>query len=345
MKQALLVLLSFSLIFSTDSQAKSKLEKLLQSYEAKVQKNPENLKARKKLIVLYQHKKNYVKIIETAEAYIDELPADTLFIVADAYGQVKNFKSQIKTLKVILQSQLEDFLPNYLIGLAYKNDGNTNDAIIHLRKSIHLNPKHKQSFENLLQVLTDKKDHYEARIVLNDIHKNFGESGQSQSQLCELYYKDAFYQQAIDSCKKSISLDDKLSKSYILLAKSNFETKNETEAKKIYLIASGKFPKNAEVQYEVGDYYFSLKNYPTAIRYYTKSIQAESNNSLSHLKAAEAYFATSKFKEALEHYVKSCQLKKSNEAYTAFRNSASKLGQDIRSKWSKKYLEKVYLCE
>src|SRR5690606_31850887 len=138
--------------------------------------------------------------------------SDRLHILAEAYRETKNIQEEIRVLKVWETKDSNRFRPHAMLGDAYhrrsksvKNpDPDLTLAITHYRKAIAIAPRHQPSYEGLLEVYTSQKNSYEARQIIQDMIRAFGEKPQYFTSLCRIYADSGFLEQAVDYCQEAI---------------------------------------------------------------------------------------------------------------------------------------------
>src|SRR5690606_22590941 len=128
-------------------------------------------KVREDLAKNASKQKEYQKVVELLAPYSNEISDDGLILLSDSYGELKDHLNQIRALKIYETRRPDRFRPRYLLGLAYTANKQLDEAVQSLRKSIEFAPKHRPSYEAILQILLDKKDYYEARTLLAQMVK------------------------------------------------------------------------------------------------------------------------------------------------------------------------------
>ncbi len=295
--------------------------------EALLKKSPANTKARQALARLYADEKNYDKIIKVLAAYSNEVSTDSLRLLAEAYEAKKDHLNQIRTLELYEQREPNMFRPHYLLGRAFRQNEQIDKAIENLRLAIQYAPRHRPSYDELLEIFREQKQNYESRILLNDMVREFGQKKEFLNMQCELYLKDGFLAEAQKYCKLAIKTNPRYPDNHAYLAKAYEYQQKPKAAEKVLITAARQFPDSEFVQWSIGEHYYLEKNFPIAIRYLKQAVKADPKEARSQLALALSLFENGDYKEAVDHYVTACKQDKSNVARETFRTAASKLRQ------------------
>lgn len=310
----------------------------------RLKKQPENIRVRENLGQQYLIEKKYDYTIKTLSAYIDELSSKGLSTLSKAYDYRGYYPQQIKVLKRLVEKTSDRFRPHYLLAVAYENNKQFNEAIKEYKASIKYAPKHKPSYDRLLNIYKNQKNSYEARIILKDMRKTLGDRAEILSLLCKTNYKDAFLQDSLSTCKKAIQLEPKNPDNHVYLAQTYLDLQKTSAAKRVFINAARQFKKSEHVQWAVGEFYFTSQNYSAAARYLRRAVRLTPKSARSNLGLALSLYEIKEYKEALEAFIRACKNDKTKSSYNALRASITKLRQAGKYKWSDKYYAKEYLC-
>lgn len=313
-------------------------------WESRLEKTPSNLLLRERLGEVYFAKKKYKEVIKTLAPYSNEVSSNALRILAESYGKENDTLNEIRSLEMYKNKEPNLFRPHYLLGIAYKKSKKYDDAVINLRKSIQFAPKHRPSYDELLEVFRETKLDYESRILVNDMINTFGKKKEFFTILCELQLQGGFLADAHKICKEAVRLDPRQPANHIHYAQSFVYLDNKQGAEKVFITAARQFPKDEYVQWATGEYYYQEKNYPIAIRYLKQAVAADKKSARSQLALALSLFETKAYEDALPHYIAACENEdKTKFAQEALRTAASKLRQDGNDK-SKDYDKGLVKC-
>lgn len=312
-------------------------------WEQRLTKNPQNLLLRERLGEAYFVKKKYKESIKTLAPYSNEVSSESLRILAESYDQTSDRLNEIRTLEMYKEKEPDLFRPHYLLGVAYKKNEQYNDAVANLRRAIQLAPKHRPSFDALLDTFQINKQNYESRMLVNDMIVIFGKKKEFMTLQCDLYLQDGFLAEAHKICKEAVKLDPREPANHIHYAQSFIYLNNKKAAEKVFITASRQFPKDEYVQWSTGEYYYQEKNFPIAIRYLKQAVRSDKKSARARLALALSLFETKKYDEALPHYIEACKEDKSNIAQDALRTAAAKLRQ-IRNEKSRDYDKGLVRC-
>ena len=300
----------------------------LSQLETDLKKQPSNLRLRQKIAAQYEKKKRDDKVIELLAPFSNEIDSASLRRLAQSYRNKEDYPNEIQILELYRQREPGKFRPHYLLGVALNDNEQFDDAVEFLRKSIGFAPKHRPSYEKLLEIFRTKKQNYESRLLLNDMIRMFGARKEFLNEQCELFVTDGFLAEAQKTCKKAVKKDPRFPKNHVHLAQSYLLQNKKKPAEKIYITAARQFPKSEFVQWATGEYYYQEQNFPIAVRYLKAAVRADKKKARSQLGLAVSLFEMGSHKEAAPHYLAACKLDDSRVALRAFQTAAAKLRQE-----------------
>lgn len=292
-----------------------------------------------KKAVDYMKKNKNSKAIHLLESLEDSSPR-SLLILAQAYENQGDFDNQIRVLKKLVKKNKKN--GRYLIELAkgfrsrYFETGlfkHREEAVTVINEVYKLDKKyHEQAHLEMLKLLQYKEDSEETNYailkLLQTLIREFGMKRTYIKEICKYFHANKFYSQSRSGCKKAMRYDPKEPSNYIYYALSLEKPEDiEKNLKK----AVKKFPKSAFVQMKIGSYYVEQKDYPSALPYFEKAFQLDSDSAEIHLGLAQSLFHTRKEKKSYKHFLKACMLNKSQMLW-AFKQAKSILNQ--KSKFS-----------
>lgn len=319
----------------------------LASLEERLEKDPSQTKVRETLAKAYLKKRNYAKVIELLAPYSNEVSVPSIIRLADAYEARQDYVNQIRTLELYQQREPDAYRPYHLLGVAYKNNKQIDQAVNNLRRAIELAPKHRPSYDVLLEIMIEKNNQYEARTVLAQMLRQFGPRPEILNMQCKLYSQGGFLAEAEQSCKAAIAKSKKVPENHVYLAQALLDQGRKTAAENVLIQAARHFPESEYVQFIAGEFYYNEKNYAPAVRYLKQGVAANPEAARSHLGLALSLFELKKHAEALPHFEKACKLDKTRQAYTDFRSALSRLRQNmsqVNIKVLEEYEKKIALC-
>lgn len=311
---------SFWLTFSLVATASG-----LSALEARLNKNPSDLKARQELSRHYFQKKNYKKVIELLAPYSNEISSTYLNFLADAYGKESDLLNQTRTLQIYQEKEPHAHRPYFLLGEVYLAQKDYDKAAENYQIAVKKSPKHRPTYNGLLKVYEATKQNYEARSLLNEMIRAFGPRGEFVTAQCRLHTDSGFLAEALEFCKEAVRREPKVADNHVYLATTYDLQKKQQAAERVFNQAAKQFPKSEFVQWATGDHFFGRKNYATAARYLKLAVKLDPKSRRSQLGLAESLFELGDLEKAREHYFEACKLDKSNTALEAFRTAASKL--------------------
>ena len=128
------------------------------------------------------------------------------------------------------------------LGQAYSKQGRKDEAMENLYAARDANPHYKPTFEALLAELQKQENFYEARVLVQDMIKKFGDEPKYVSAYCALLTHDAFLQNAVEVCSEALKKDPQDFKNYINLALSQKDKLEPENAAKTLADAGRTFP-------------------------------------------------------------------------------------------------------
>lgn len=313
--------------------------------EKTLNENPALTPVREQLAVAYAKGGKQDKVIRILAPYTNEISDDSLVILSEAYSASKDYSGEIRALQIYAERNPDRFRPHHLLGLAYIKSKNTTEAATHLRTSIQLAPKHKPSYEALLNLFVEAKKNYECRLLLNDMIRIFGNKKEYLHLQCKLFNEDGYLEQAVESCKGAVANDPKFPDSHVYLANTYYNQGNITAAERIFRTASVQFKNSEFVQYATGEFYRNEKNYPTSVRYLENAVKINKTAMRSQLALAQALFEDKRYADALRHFENSCKLDKSSDTLTELKTAAARLLKIDQQKLHQQYKHSAALCQ
>lgn len=282
----------------------------------------------------YMKKNKNSKAIHLLESLEDSSPR-SLLILAHAYENQGDFDNQIRVLKKLVKKNKKN--GKYLIELAkgFKNRyfqtglfKHREEAVAVINTVYKLDKKyHEQAHLEMLKLLQYKEDSEETNYailkLLQQLIREFGMKRAYIKEICKYFFANKFYSQSRSGCKKAMRYDPKEPSNYVYYALS---LEKQEDMEKGLKKAVKKFPKSAFVQMKTGFYFAEQKDYPSALPYFERAVQLDSNSAEIHLGLAQSLFHTRKEKKSYKHFLKACMLNKPQMLW-AFKQAKSILNQ------------------
>lgn len=323
---------------STPADVIAQLEKELKA-------NPNQIAVREQLARKLHEAKNDKRAVEILAAYSNDASIEGLVLLAEIYDALKDYKSEIKILQMYQVKQPDRFRPYFLLGQAYARDKKPEEAIQNFRSSIQQAPKHLPSYQGILDISIEAKNHYEARTILAQMIRAFGPKPELLTTQCKLFADGGFLQEAEKACRTAIAKDNKIPENHVFLAQALLDSDRKQAAENVYRNAARQFMKSEYVQFAAGEYYFNEKNYPTAVRYLSNAVALKKDSARSQLGLALSLFESNRAAEALPHFGEACKLDKTRTAYNELRSATSRLRKTESAKVISAYDSKVISCQ
>jgi tetratricopeptide (TPR) repeat protein len=273
----------------------------------------------------------------------DVLQRKGLLVLARAYAGKKDALNEVRTMELCSAKNPQDYYVLTALGDALSRAKRSEEAIAKFRESRELNPRYRPAYEGLFRELETTGDRYEARIVSQDIIKNFGNDPKFASALCRLYAMEAYSAKSLEHCQTALETDPKNPDNYIYLGMGYKSKEEPDKARNLLFDAARRFPASEKVQVAAAEIHSTEKNFVSAYKHYKQAVSAEPRSARAHLGLANAAFELQKTEEALHAYVVSCSLKK-NEVTKDFRLAIGRLRQRKDLDWRTKYEDALGKC-
>lgn len=328
----------------TKKEAKKKLKTSdkIRILEAQLKKNPDNKRYQKVLAKLYLKNKDYEKAVEVYQQLLEEGKLESYLDLAKAYRLDKNYLSEIRVLNQLLPRWPN--YPNlyYLQANAYIKIDKLDDAAIKYRKALSIQPKYEDAYWGIFRLFELKKNRYEARLILLDMIKQFGDKAKFYTNLCRLYTADSYFEEALSYCQVAVRLSPKRAENHVNLGLTHQFKKNQVQAMRILSNAARQFPKNAYAQQSAGKILAEKENFELSSKYYKKCTRLEKDNAECWKGLGQSAFQIGKYKESLNAYKKVCQMDRT--ILTEFKKQAALLRIHGKSSWHEKFTQGITNC-
>lgn len=290
-----------------------------------------------------EKKKDYKRMIEILQPYADRLSRRGLMTLARAGKGVGDSTLEIKTLQLCLAKNPNDYVIQTQLGDSLARMKRSDDAVAAFQAAIALNKKFEPAYDGLWTELEKAREFYEARSVLNDMLKLFGEKPKYYSALCRLYSFDDYLDKATEMCRLAIQKDPKHADNYVHLAVSLRDQEGAADAQKLLASAAKRFPASESVQTTTGSLYLDKKDYAIAYRYFKQATKADPNSTRAWQGLANTAFELQKNDEALEAYGRACAIDR--KMTKDLRAAISKLRARKDTHWEMRYESRLLKCD
>ncbi|MEK7358496.1 MAG: hypothetical protein AAB250_18775, partial [Bdellovibrionota bacterium] len=180
-----------------------------------------------------EKKKDYKKVIALLQPFADRLSRRGLMTLSRAGKGAGDSSLEIKTLQLSLAKNPSDYVIQTQLGEAFARLKRSEDAITAFQAAIALNKRFEPAYEGLWMELEKAREYYEARSVLSDMMKLFGDKPKFYSALCRLFSFDDYLEKATEICKAAIEKDPKHADNYVHLAVSLRDQEGAPEAQQL----------------------------------------------------------------------------------------------------------------
>lgn len=267
--------------------------------------------------------------------HIDILQPEEMHLLANIHLAKQEHDLALKVANLQTSKSANDYIAFVILGktrLAMKNE---KLAIEAFNTAIQLKPQYEEAYLPLLEHYKNKKNNYEARIILQDMLKNIGREMKYLSSLCQLNLDDKTYQQALPVCREALQLDSKNPENRTNLGLALFYTDEEAKALQQLKMAADKNPQSDYSQVQLGLILQGKKDFLGALNYFKRGAAANEKSAQAWIGIATNAFEVLKYDEALVAFKKACQLDKSNGP--VFRKAMITLRNAKNTQWTGPY--------
>lgn len=193
-------------------------------------------------------------------------------------GDLKGVETAYRKLTQILPLDADVY---YHLGVALRQEGNTEEALSNFKMAADINPKHSRALYSMASIL-------DAR----------GESDK-----------------AIDSLLKSLKGDEKLEMAYNLLAELYITNDRLYDAVHVYEEASAEHPDSYIIQYNLGVTLMMVKRYEEAVRAFIRAQKITSDDPALYYNWAAAAMSLKDYSEAARLYKEGLRVKPEDDEF------------------------------
>jgi len=221
------------------------------------------------------------------------------------------------------------------MGIAYRNEGNSDNAIECYEKAIRLSPDLAEPYYNMGNVYYYGKGNYDKAMEYYEkaveLKPDYAEA---YNNMGNTYISKYNYEKAIECYEKAIELKPDLVESYynvgaVYYLRSNYNKAIHYSQKAIELN-----PNYAEAYIVMGNIYGAKYNYDKAIKYYEKAIELKPDYAMAYNNMGNVHYYDNNYAKAIECYKKAIELNIDNvKAKSQLQNLyRDKLGKISESK-------------
>lgn len=251
------------------------------------------------------------KAVELLANQIEKLDFSEKILLSDLYEKTGDSKSAIQVLNSLLATNSKSVAILFRLGkLSLTLDEKS--ALKYFQNVLEINKKHKPTYQELIKHYENKNNNYELKALYQSMNEVFGNQDDIIIKLCELQYKEHFYESAIKHCQSLIQKKSLYPEAYIYLGLSQIHMDNKVDGEKSLLRAAELFPRSESALYEYAKLKEEQKDIVTAYKYYKLSMDANPKSVKAILGSANAGFSLKKYDEALANFIKACELDKTS---------------------------------
>ncbi len=334
-------LLSVNLQAKTQTLSHAEAQKKIQELEKKLKQDESKLDWRT-LGKLYLALKNEDKAIKALNNGLDDTKPETYFILSDYYKSKKQYFDEIRVLNIILPKHPTNAEILLRIAQSYESSGKNNEAMDKYKEIIKAKKDFEPAYWSLLELYQKANNHYESRVVLDDIIKIFGPSQKSLALMCKFHTIDSYYDAAKTYCQAAVSNDPKVPENHIYLGLVLKYQNEVVKSEQIILKTAKDNPKNEFAQQVAGQILEEQSNWEKAKNAFSFCISNNSKNLICQKGIANSMFQIGMYNEAIPHFTAACKLDRSS--ITDFKKMATSLRLNKKESLAARYDENISKC-
>lgn len=301
--------------------------------------DPSNAQARAQLATALERKKDYEGMVETLAEHKDKVGRSGLLLLARAYMRLQRSNEEIAVLELANARYPKDAALQTQLAAALSRAGKRDASIEAYYKAREMNAKYIPAYEGLLGELVRAESRQEARDLLSDMMKRFGQKGKWLSELCSLYAADAFHEKAVETCKNALKKDPGNPMPPVHLAATYREQEKPEEAKKVLVAAATKIRRSEPVQTALGEYFLEKKNFVDAYRWFKAGAKSDPKSYTAQLGLAQAALELQKMEDSVKAFTAACNIDR--KAIREFQSALGKIRQRGDFKWQGRFEDAI----
>jgi tetratricopeptide (TPR) repeat protein len=301
--------------------------------------DPNNAQARAQLATALERKKDYEGMVEVLAEHKDKVGRAGLLLLARAYMKLQRSNEEIAVLELANARYPKDAGLQTQLASALSRSGKRDASIEAYYKAREMNAKFIPAYEGLLSELVRAESRQEARDLLSDMMKRFGQKGKWLSELCSLYVEDAFHEKAVETCRIAIKKDGSNPMPPVHLARTFREQEKPEEAKKVLVTAATKIRRSEPVQTALGEYFLEKKNFVDAYRWFKAGAKSDPKSYSAQIGLAQAALELQKMEDSVKAFTAACNVDR--KAIREFQSALGKIRQRGDFKWQGRFEDAI----
>ena len=327
----------------TQPIASSPPSKKHEALMSQLKKQEDNVTLRSKIAKILYKEQNFKKVVELLDPYSSDVQIEDLSILAHAYKHLNDYKNEARVLNLIIASRPENISVLLRLGRSYVEQDKFSEAVEQFRTAIKLNPKNEEAYNGILEIFKKQNNQYESQVIVKDMITRFGSKASYLSELCRIYTKEAYLEEAIKTCNQAILKDPKNPDNHANLAQS-FKDKGDLKmSEKILKTSAQSFKSSERIYTMAGQFYFEQKNMGVANRYFSQAVLIERSSLSAQLGMARTSFLLGKYEQSLIGFENSCKID-NKETLRFLKESVTKLRLDGNHDWERKFNSLLFRC-
>lgn len=324
---------------SANSARNSALNADINFRRRELEADPNNAQARAQLATALERKKDYEGMVEVLAEHKDKVGRSGLLLLARAYMKLQRANEEIAVLELANARYPKDAGLQTHLASALSRSGKREASIEAYYRAREMNPKYIPAYEGLLSELVRAESRQEARDLLSDMMKRFGQKGKWLSELCSLYAADAFHEKAVETCRMAIKKDRNNPMPPVHLARTFREQEKPEEAKKVLVAAATKIRRSEPVQTALGEYLLEKKNFVDAYRWFKAGAKSDPKSYAAQIGLAQAALELQKMEDSVKAFTAACNIDR--KAIREFQSALGKIRQRGDFKWQGRFEDAI----
>lgn len=327
------------------SEAQKEPVKTLDQLKEEVRKQPQNMALIEELAGRLGGNKEYDKASKLLWKYIDKISVKSILLLSEYELELKNYDQAIRA-GTLATGKSPKLASGYTtIGKAQKAKGLNAESLESFKSAISANPKLPDPYWELVKHYEAKNNHYEVRILLQDMVEAMGPKTEFLHRLCQVNYLDEAYEAAVQSCREAITKDPKFPDSQVYLGLGLVAVDKKDAALKILKKAADNFKNSELAQFHYAAHLQEDKNHIDAVKYFRSAVAADPASARSWLGLGTEAFELQRFDESLIALTKACRLKRFEAATQMRKNIIALRSQKNSAAIQRKFEQAAENCQ
>jgi len=291
--------------------AEEDIEKALIYFQKAVEKDPNYADAIFQIGYCYGQLKQYREAIESLKQAIRIKPdyAEAHFFLGLAYGSLGRHREAIESYKQAIRIKPDYAEAHYFLGLAYGSLGRSSEEIESYKHAIRIKPDYAEAHCNLGAAYLGLGRYSEAIESLKQAIRIKPDYAEAHCNLGAAYGNLGRSSEEIESYKQAIRIKPDYAEAHFNLGIAYGNLGRHSEEIESYKQAIRIKPDYAEAHFNLGIAYGNLGRHSEAIESLKQAIRIKPDLAEAHCNLGVAYWSLGRYSEAIESYKQAIRIK------------------------------------